>query len=99
MQNADSAIGLREFTEQIVRHAMERLHREACGEKKIGNDFELRACIVLARLAPVLIEPGNKRNSDSELQEFPPDLDPQEAERLLRELQCGRPLDDDGGAA
>ena len=27
-----------------------------------------------------------------------PDLDPQEAERLLRELQCGRPLENDGGA-
>ena len=99
MQDTDSAIGLREFTEQIVRHAMERLHREACGDKKIGNDFELRACIVLARLAPVLIGPEIKPNSHSELQEFPPDLDPQEAERLLRELQCGRPLENEGGAA
>ncbi|MBC8105366.1 MAG: hypothetical protein H7Z14_02155 [Anaerolineae bacterium] len=91
MQNSESAESLRAFTERIVRRAMEKLHLEASGQRTIDTDFELRACVTLARLAPILIAEPRGARIQSDLQEFPPDLDPVEAERLLRELQRGCP--------
>lgn len=95
MQHSESAEGLREFTERIVRSALEKLQLESSGRRVIGTEFELRACVTLARLAPILIAQPRRAGGEPERQEFPPDLDPAEAERLLRELQRGAPDPDD----
>jgi hypothetical protein len=75
-----------------VRHAGgAKLAREADGQQTIERETELRACITLARLAPVLLSAHPQRqvgaDDDSPGPRIHPDCPPEEAERIIAEAE------------
>jgi hypothetical protein len=85
-----SVSSLRARLLQAVDSAIARLHDEAHGRARFDCFEQMRACIVLAQLAPTVLSSSTRPKSvepESELPELPPDLPREEAERLLRILE------------
>jgi len=89
-----AADALRDRMFRAVNAAIDKLVDAATGNQDSEvNDAELRACIVLARLAPVLIGTKSVANDrDDEpwrhTPECPRHLTPEEGERMLAELEA-----------
>ncbi len=75
-----------------ISAAVEKLTDEAIGERVIQHELELRACISLARLAPALLRSAAAEQRKNDTPILPPDLPPEEAYRLLAELDRCRQL-------
>jgi hypothetical protein len=84
---------LRDRLAHAVGDAIDVLADKSVGRtSKLVNDRQLRACIALARLAPVLlcIRPrAEQQPLWANTPECPRNMDPVEAERLLAELERG----------
>jgi hypothetical protein len=83
---------LRRQVLRCVMQAVAKLAREAGGEQTIDRESELRACVALARLAPVLLGANAQRqvNDDDNAWQGPrihPDCPIEEAERIIAEAE------------
>ena len=100
MSETITVASLRERILRAVDDSITKLARAASGEQAIRYDCELRACIVLARLAPILVAEATRAKSkatqseETRWQELPPDLSLAESERLLAIIEAdGLPTD------
>jgi hypothetical protein len=84
---------LRDRLARAVGDAIDLLADESVGRtSKLVNDRQLRACMALARLAPVLLCMKPRAEAEplwAHTPECPRHLDPDEAERMLTELERG----------
>lgn len=82
----DEEIDVRQQVAQSVQasvvRALAKLAAVAAGADTFGNDHELRACVAIARLAPLLFIKGAE--SQPVRSPYHPDHSPEEVQRLLR---------------
>ncbi len=89
-QSDETSDALRVKLIRAVRFAIAKLAAEAMGEQAIRTGNELRACIVLARLAPVVLAEVAKNELPPII--LPPGLSEEEADRLLEALEAAPDL-------
>jgi hypothetical protein len=99
MSETITVASLREQLLPAIARAIALLEEEVSGQRHIENDFQLRACMQLARLAPFVLAQNKSAQSDQleeeEMQELPPDLPLEEAERLFAIIEAdGQPQSD-----
>lgn len=96
MEETITVASLRERLLRAVDGAVARLENEATGDGDFKGDYEIRAAITPARLAPIFLvqSPAKAKACEPQgplMQELPPDLPLEEAERLLRILESDDP--------
>ena len=85
-------LALRRRVIRCVMQALAKLAREARGQQAIERETELRACVALARLAPVLLGAAAQRQVNADDNDWPgprihPDCPIEEAERIIAEAE------------
>jgi hypothetical protein len=82
---------LRHRVLKCVMQAVAKLAREARGVQTIERETELRACVALARLAPVLLGAAAQREATANEEPFRPRIHPncpiEVADRLIAEAE------------
>src|SRR5262245_45252044 len=98
MAETPTVSSLREQLLPAILRAVSVLEGEAAGQRLIENDFQLRACMQLARLAPIVLMQSRAAKpaepESPEMQELPPDLPLEEAERLLALMEADDPINE-----
>jgi hypothetical protein len=93
MSETISVSSLREQLMPAIARAIAVLDQAVSGQGEIENDFQLRACMQLVRLAPFVLAQSKSTTAaepDEEMIDLPPDLPLAEVERLLANLEADR---------